>query len=99
MLGEAVGGSTLSRRCPPAGATLTEPEEMIFSGVDMLKLGAEKGENKAGGLRGYGHGRGWGHGPGLLMGWMRPGAARRRLGATGSQGWKNSALTPALQQQ
>ncbi|KFQ98559.1 HLA class II histocompatibility antigen gamma chain, partial [Nipponia nippon] len=32
--------------CPPsadaASATTAEPEEMIFSGVDMLKLGAEK---------------------------------------------------------
>ncbi|XP_013031434.1 HLA class II histocompatibility antigen gamma chain isoform X2 [Anser cygnoides] len=32
------------RKAIPAekGATLTEPEEMIFSGVDMLKLGADK---------------------------------------------------------
>ncbi|XP_032861937.1 HLA class II histocompatibility antigen gamma chain isoform X1 [Tyto alba] len=29
--------------CPGTAATV-EPEEMIFSGVDMLKLGAEKGE-------------------------------------------------------
>ncbi|XP_009700081.1 PREDICTED: HLA class II histocompatibility antigen gamma chain [Cariama cristata] len=28
--------------CPDADATITEPEEMIFSGVDMPKLSAEK---------------------------------------------------------
>ncbi|NXW40424.1 HG2A protein, partial [Nyctiprogne leucopyga] len=39
------GSSTHLLSCPPSADTVAataEPEEMIFSGVDMLKLGAEK---------------------------------------------------------
>lgn len=40
--GTRIEGTATRGELDCSGATLTEPEEMIFSGVDMLKLGADK---------------------------------------------------------
>uniref|UniRef100_A0A493U3C1 CD74 molecule n=1 Tax=Anas platyrhynchos platyrhynchos TaxID=8840 RepID=A0A493U3C1_ANAPP len=51
--GTKIEGTATRGELDCSGAALTEPDEMIFSGVDMLKLGAEKGEIKgwASGIR------------------------------------------------